>query len=370
MDFKDEIRKLGDRANQVRSQLHTEEATKHALVLPFIQCLGYDVFSPTDVVAELTADFGTKQGEKVDYAIMQNGTPVLLVECKTCGEPLDANGSQLFRYFTAQGAKFGLLTNGIDFWFFTDLERQNVMDAKPFMAFDITQIKDPVIEEVKRFHKSYFDSNAVSNAASELWYVNAVKALMQQEFKTPSEEFVRFVLARGVYEGQKTKSVVERFATIVQRALSQIMADTVSERLQAALSAQSNQEAEEAKKSGDEIPEEDRIETTTTELEAFLIVKSILRRVVSAKRIGYRDHKSYFAVQLDDNSRKPICRLYLEGPSMFIGLFDPEKHETRHKIAGLDEIFSLSEQLEARAREYEGMERALADDRKDHETDH
>jgi len=353
MDFKDEIRRLGERAAQLRSQVHTEEATKHVLVLPFIQCLGYDVFSPADVVPELTSDFGIKKGEKVDYAIVQNGIPVLLIECKPCGEPLDAHGSQLFRYFTAQGAKFGLLTNGIDYWFFTDLERQNVMDAKPFMAFDITQIKDATIEEVKRFHKSYFDSSAVSDAATELWYVNAVKSLMQQEFKTPSEAFVRFVLWKGVYEGLKTKSVVERFTAIVQKALAQMMADTVSERLQAALTAQSNQEAEEAKKLGEEIPEEDRVETTAMELEAFFIVKSMLRRVVAAERIQYRDHQTYFAVQLDNNSRKAICRLYLHGSNGYVGLFDQDKNETRHKIASLDDLFSFGTQLEAKVREYE-----------------
>jgi hypothetical protein len=274
------------------------------------------------------------------------------LSARLAGNPY-AHGSQLFRYFVVQGAKFGLLTNGIDYWFFTDLERQNVMDAKPFMAFDITQIKDATIEEVKRFHKSYFDSSAVSDAASELWYVNAVKSLMQQELKAPSEEFVRFVLYKGVYEGQKTKSVVEHFTSIVQKSFSQMVADMVSERLQTALAAQSKEESLDAEKEAAKTADEKRIETTAAELEAFLIVKSILRRVVAAERIQYKDRQTYFAVQLDNNSHKPICRLYLEGPRWYVGLFDREKNETRNKIASLDDLFSLGEQLEAKVREYE-----------------
>lgn len=356
MDFKDEIHRLGERVVQLRAQLQTEEATKQSLVLPFIQCLGYDIFNPTEVIAEFTADFGTKKGEKVDYAIMRDGVPVLLVECKCCGEHLDTHGSQLFRYFTAQGAKFGLLTNGLDYWFFTDFERQNIMDTKPFMAFDITQIKDATIEDVKKFHKSYFDSGTASEAANELWYVNAVKTVMQQEFKTPSEDFVRFLLSKGVYEGIRTKGVLARFTATVQRSLSQLLLDMVGERLQSALTAQAEAEAEALPSEGvadAQQADERKVETTATELEAFFIVKSILRRTVAPERIGYKDRLTYFAIQLDGNSHKTVCRLYFDGHTSYLGLFDADKHETRQKLKSLDELFEYAGQLETAVKTYE-----------------
>lgn len=77
-DFTDRIRDL---AAQVRIQLpniQTEEATKNALIMPFITALGYNVFNPTEVTPELHADVGLKKGEKVDYAILVDGKPAIL----------------------------------------------------------------------------------------------------------------------------------------------------------------------------------------------------------------------------------------------------------------------------------------------------
>ena len=135
---------LSKRSPQLLEQgtLSTEEATKHALVLPFIQALGYDIFNPTEVVPEYTADFGLKQGEKVDYAIFReesNGEPAMLIECKRVSDPLDVSkASQLGRYFSQTPTHIGILTNGIVYKFFSDIDAENVMDATPFLVIDIT----------------------------------------------------------------------------------------------------------------------------------------------------------------------------------------------------------------------------------------
>ncbi|WP_034378823.1 type I restriction endonuclease, partial [Dehalobacter sp. UNSWDHB] len=137
MDFIDELKQFALRVENLREKITTEEATKNSLILPFFQMLGYDIFDPSEVVPEFTADVGIKKGEKVDYAIFQNGTPIILVEAKWCGEKLDKHGSQLFRYFGTTKAKFGILTNGIIYQFFTDLEEPNKMDEKPFMELNL-----------------------------------------------------------------------------------------------------------------------------------------------------------------------------------------------------------------------------------------
>ncbi len=152
MDFKDQIRLLGDRVIKLKDQVHTEEATKNAFIMPFIRELGYDVFNPSEVTPELVADIGMKQGEKIDYAIMRNGQPIILIECKCHNAQLNVNNaSQLFRYFHTTKAKFSILTNGIEYRFYTDLVEPNKMDEKPFFTFDITEIKDNQIEELKNF---------------------------------------------------------------------------------------------------------------------------------------------------------------------------------------------------------------------------
>ena len=88
MDFKDQIKILADRVSKLKEQILTEEATKNAFIMPFIQALGYDVFNPLEVVPEYITDIGTKKGEKIDYAIFRDGEPILLIECKHWGQDL------------------------------------------------------------------------------------------------------------------------------------------------------------------------------------------------------------------------------------------------------------------------------------------
>lgn len=100
--------------------------------MPFINALGYDVFNPLEVLPEMTCDIGTKKGEKIDYAIMKDDQPILLIECKHWKQDLNLHDNQLLRYFNVSKAKFGLLTNGIIYRFYTDLKEPNIMDDKPF----------------------------------------------------------------------------------------------------------------------------------------------------------------------------------------------------------------------------------------------
>ena len=159
------------------------------------------------MVPEFIADIGIKKGEKVDYAIMKDGLPTILVECKHWGESLDVHNSQLFRYFHTTKARFGLLSNGIIYRFYTDLVEKNKMDEKPFLEFNVTDIKDNQIEELKKFHKSYFDVDNIVNTASELKYMNELKILINQEFQNPTDSFVRH-FAKQIYPGVLTAKLM------------------------------------------------------------------------------------------------------------------------------------------------------------------
>ena len=195
MDFIDDVRTRSDRFAKRIEHLETEEATKSALVLPFIQMLGYEIFDPTEVVPEFTADVGTKKGEKVDYALIQDGKPAILIECKKYGSNLDeAEMSQLLRYFTVTAARFGILTDGIVYRFFSDLDQPNVMDTKPFFEFNILDFTDIQVTELKRFTKSAFAVREIVDAARELKYTTEIKRILAEELAAPSKEFVRFFL--------------------------------------------------------------------------------------------------------------------------------------------------------------------------------
>ena len=353
MDFKDLVRQIGDRVVKLKDNIQTEEATKNAFIMPFIQALGYDVFNPLEVVPEYITDIGTKKGEKIDYAIFRDGQPVILVECKHWAQNLDLHDGQLLRYFHVSKAKFGILTNGIKYKFYSDLVEANKMDEKPFFEFDIAEINDVQIEELKKFHKEYFKIDEILNTASELKYIKEIKGIIHREFKMPSDLFVKFFVNQ-VYPGRATEKVMQQFQEYVRKSCSQSMNEWITDRLKTALSKDNEVELPIAQSTQDNSPvqEEKKIETTVEEMEAYFIVKSILRSKVDASRIAYRDAQSYFSVMLDDNNRKPICRFYFNGSKKMIGIFDASKIETKMELKSLDEIFNHAVALEVMVESY------------------
>lgn len=341
MELYSKLKGLAEKVEQLKDKINTEESTKHAFTLPFINILGYDTFNPTEVVPEFTADLGLKKGEKVDYAIFQNDIPILIVECKNWKENLDVHNSQLFRYFHVTKTRFALLTNGIQYRFYTDLEESNKMDEKPFLEFDITKLKENTAREIEKFHKSKFDVSLIVDNASNLKYTREIKNLIDAEITTPSEDFVR-LFANKAYSGRITSRVLEEFTEIVGKAFNQIISEKVNDRLNSALNKE--QKKQQAEEDVEELPRSD-IETTDEELEAYQIVVAILRRKIDKDRIVHRDTKSYFGILLDDNNRKPICRLHLNSGTKYISLFDEDKNETKEKIESIDDIYRYEEQL-------------------------
>lgn len=347
MDFKDQIKQISERVNKLKDQILTEEATKNAFIMPFLQCLGYDVFNPTEVMPEFICDIGIKKGEKIDYAIFKDGKPTILIECKHWQQNLDVHDGQLLRYFHVSKARFGLLTNGITYRFYSDLVAPNKMDDKPFLEFNITEIKDNQIEELKKFHKSYFDVESIVNTAAELKYTIELKALIMAEFSNPTTELVKHY-AKQVYPSVITAKVLEQFTNLTKKSFSQVISEMITERLKSALDKEKESEKIETHSglpTETSVESENKITTTVQELEAFMIVKSILRKRTPVAKIYSRDAQSYFAVIFEDNNRKPICRLYLNGVKKYIGLFDDQKKETKHELITLDDIYNYSDRL-------------------------
>ena len=341
MEIQAKLKVLSEKIDTMKNQIQTEEATKTAFTLPFINLLGYDIFNPMEVVPEFTADIGLKKGEKVDYAIFQNGAPILIIECKHWQEDLNVHNSQLFRYFHVTKARFALLTNGIEYRFYTDLEEANKMDEKPFLEFNITQLKDSVVSEIVKFHKSNFDEEKIFSNASSLKYTKEIRKVFNQELAEPSDEFVRF-FASKVYNGRLTEKVMVQFKELVQKATNQQISERVNDRLQSALNKEEEKQSEQVMPVEEE---EHKVVTTEEEMEAFRIVVAILRRKIGKERISARDTQSYFGVLLDDNNRKPICRLHFNSSNNYIGLFDANKKETRHPLNSLDNIYNFEKQL-------------------------
>jgi hypothetical protein len=360
-EFKQQIKSLASRIERIKGNIHTEEATKTSLIMPLIQTLGYDIFNPEELIPEYVADVGIKKGEKIDYAIMQGEEPAILIEAKSVNEKLNKHDSQLFRYFGTTKAKFAILTNGIEYKFFTDLDEQNKMDQKPFFVIDMMDLKDVEIMELAKFRKNEFDVANVLTTASELKYTGEIKQYLENQWDEPSDDFIRVVL-NDIYQGVKTKKVIDNFRELVKKSLNQYVNEKVNDKLQKALYTSSENSNIEKQNGGVQIENEetlvgntrmpeDEIHTTEEEIEGYVLVKLILKEEIDPSRVSYRDNKSYFNVLLDDTIRKWVCRLGLNGTNKYIQLNDTNR--TNIKINSINDILDYKKEILDVARQFE-----------------
>ncbi len=346
MNFEEQLKNYVGKIIKMKDSVSTEEATKTSMIMPFFQLLGYDIFNPNEFIPEFTADVGIKKGEKVDYAIILNDEVSILIEAKAINQKLDKHDSQLFRYFGTTRAKFAILTNGLVYKFYTDLEKTNVMDSLPFLEINIDELTDNDIVELKKFHRDNFDVEHILSAASDLKYLSQIKKVIKEEFNNPSDEFVKMILSRDVYTGTKTQTVVDKYRLILKKSLSVYINDLINERLQKAI--QKNEvEIEE-----DFFEEKSEIITTEEEMESYYIIRSILTEYCDSNNIYYKDTYNYFAILFDNKVTKWICRIYLKENVKFIVIPDEDKNEIRYNIDRVSDIYLLKNKLIERLNQF------------------
>lgn len=345
--FKDLLTPLGEKVEATKEQISTEEGTKNSFIIPLFQMLGYDFSNHLEVVSEFIADVGMKKNEKVDYALQKSGKPIILIECKKWKEKLDKHGTQLVRYFTFSVAKFGILTNGIKYWFFTDLDKTNIMDNYPFFTFDITDHTEDDAEFVKLFSKDLYDQQKILEMAKDLVYSREIKNLLHSELKNPTKDFIRYFAEKTYLEKQRgkiTDKVMTQYGELLRKNIPSLLDELISERLIPKSNILDDDNI---------VLDENKIVTTEEELEAYFIVKAICRQKIEANRIAFRDAQTYFAILLDNNRLKTICRVYLNASKKYLGIFDANRQEIKYEINSVDDIFKYSENLFAVLKIYE-----------------
>lgn len=359
-EIKLKLEQLHQRVDALKEQIGTEEATKNAFVMPFIQILGYDIFNPTEVIPEFISDIGTKKGEKVDYVIKRDNEPILIIECKHWKENADAHNSQLHRYYHVSKARFGVLTNGHIYNFYSDLEKPNIMDEKPFFTLDLSNLKDSNIKILEKFTKSGYNLESILDSAESLKYIKAIKLEFDKELEEPSDELVKLLVSR-FFDRPLIASRLAIFKEYTKKATSAYINEKISSRLKDALSINENIPSkgllnlESIDENSDINDKQDKIITTEEELEGFHIIKAILREKVPINRIACRDTKSYFGVLLDDNNRKPLARLHFNSATVkYIELFNNGKDKGEKKlINSVDDIYNYKVEILATFNNYE-----------------
>lgn len=352
MEFEEKIKNFATRVSEIKDSIKTEEATKTSIIMPFFQMLGYDVFNPKEFTPEYVADVGIKKGEKVDYAIILNGELVMLIEAKSVSEVLEKHDSQLFRYFGTSKAKFAILTNGVNYKFYTDLEKENVMDTTPFLDINLEKISDAEIQELKKFQKENFDVNEIFSTASDLKYLGLIKKVLKEEFADPSDEFVKLILNHEIYDGIKTSSIIEKYKLLLKKSINSYINEIINNRLQNAIQKNDDSNFIPDEEIVDE-RQEDKIVTTVEEIQSYYIVKSILSEFCNSRKITYKDTVSYFGILYDNKVTKWVCRIYLKENVKFVVIADENKKEQRYDINNVDDIYKLKDQLLNRLNQFE-----------------
>lgn len=349
MEFEEKMKEFSERVKKLKNSISTEEATKTSLIMPFFSLLGYDVFNPNEFTPEFVADVGIKKGEKVDYAITLNNEVAILIEAKSVNENLQKHDSQLFRYFGTTSAKLAILTNGIKYKFYTDLDETNKMDSTPFLGVDLLDLKESDINELKKFSKEIFDINVVISTASNLKYASSIEKILTEEFSNPSDEFIKLILNKGIYDGIKTQNVIDKYKPILKKSISHYINSLINKRLQNALNTSSTENNEEIETK----TENDKdIITTSEELESYYIVKSILSEFIEPTKLFYKDTISYFGVLYENKVTKWICRVYLKENVSFIIIPDENKNEARYEIQSVNDIYKFKDKLVARLKNF------------------
>lgn len=363
MDFKDQLIQLSEKIAKQKDSIATEEATKNSFIMPMIAALGYDVFNPFEVVPEMDCDL-TKRGDKIDYAIMKDDTPILLIECKHCKQNLDLHSTQLAKYYAASNARFGVLTNGIEYRFYADLEKQNIMDEKPFLVVNMIDLSDTYIEQLKKFHKSYYNEQEILSTAQELQITIQVKELLNKNFQNPDDEFTRYFV-RCINDWKSNAKMIEQYRPIVKKSIASVINDIIADRLNVAIKSEGVSETKQSEEqtasdvseeaTAKELPngvafkdEEKGIVTTQEEIDAYNIIRSILRQYIDVKRIQYTDYKSYFTVNLDGSMWWWICRLYLgKRKKQFCIPKDGYSTNEWVEIESIDDLFKYADRIKS-----------------------
>ena len=358
MDFTDRVKAFAAVVPERLSGIKTEAATQQFLVMPFIQqILGYDAFNPNEVMPEYDANVGASTKFKLDYAIFQNGKPSILIECKCYGDDFgkDREWSQLFSYFVATDARIGILTNGVIYKFYADLEKSNKMDKTPFLELDLLNLKESTVKELAKLTKSSFNVDDAINSASELKYVGGIKDLLKKQIQSPTEDFVRYFFKELCPGNNFAGQLKEDFFAYTRRGIKEFITEEMKHLLDDAVN-----QTEEEKETEPTVEVATKLtDFTEEEQEGYYILKAILSSMVDPSRITYKDTASYCNILLDDNSWKPIVRLHFNNPKrkkLEVFFINAENNRDSEKLSieNINEIYKYSDRFKSIVESYDG----------------
>jgi len=324
LQFRRGLESLALEIKEKKINISNEQETKQHLIIPFIKLLGYDTFNPLEFKLEFTADFGMKKGEKVDYAILKDNKPIIFIEAKPVNEILDKVDAQLSRYFNAfSETRFSIITNGEEYRFFSDTQKQNVMDKTPFLTVNFSNLKESDFQNLVQFKKENYNEENLCNIAQELHDITTINTLLKNLIKNPTDDFIKFLIRAAMPEKTITTKFLERMNPIVKKAISTSILESTEVRIKdQQKDSQKIPTVKDGKKEkpiSSPIPETKSIqpdlikstELTDEELKSFETVKTILKKAGrDISNLTSKDTIYYFSIN-NGLTTKWFLRLYL-----------------------------------------------------------
>ena len=365
VDFADRVKAHTKRVSEFKDVVMSEEGSKLALIVPFLKLLGYDPNDPRVVVPEYCANFGNKKDCKVDFAIKRGDEIVMILESKKVGSPLEgAHEAQLQQYFQSLlSVKIAILTDGVVYKIFSDLDNTNVMDKRPFMVFDFSSVDLSLVPKLEKLCNANFDINTTLLEAQEMKYLGQLKDEIAREMESPSDSLVRHFV-KCVYDHNVTMSVVNEFRPRVKEAFDNYIGSVIKSRLENVIDQTSHTPpVPDATEKAPTVAKEYEIilgnkqvggiETTPQEVEGYFVVRSIVSNVIDPERVFARDTQSYCSIVLDNSNRKPICRLYFNDPNnLQIEIVGRDRKGTIHKLSKVSDIYDHADALRSMVGSY------------------
>ncbi|MFO0951614.1 MAG: type I restriction endonuclease [Isosphaeraceae bacterium] len=291
------VKRVKELAEHVKGN---EQATKQSLIGPLFTTLGYDLTDPRECLPEHRADFGPARSVKpIDWVFSLNGRPVFVVEAKEPSRKLAAYDEQLADYFhKLTECRLGILTNGVQWRFFTDIVNPNVMDKEPFIKWDVINDENPPFDFLTLLQKSQFNTQLIRTFAERKHHQNLLVNELNRLLE-PSNEFVRLAIT-NIETRRMTDAVIDSWKPVLANAIEEWAKQRM---LTLVLSTPRPGDPPQT------APQASRIETTKEELEGFEIIQGLLG---PARPVAYEDTVSYFKIHLVERYTWVICRLYFD----------------------------------------------------------
>ena len=228
MSFNQSLTLLQQQVQRFKHQVPNKEAAKLAFVIPFLECLGYDVRDPYEVKPGFSLGTDSEAAKRVDFCVMVNNAPAFLLACENPNLPLVVSQSPLPESFATFPCKFAILTDGIEYQFYSDLEQDGQLDDLPFFSLDLENISTTQADDLSRFQKHIFNTKEILVAVTTLKFRRDLKEALYQELVNPSEEFI-FHILKSIKIGRVTQKLIEAYRPDVKECIRETLEELVDD---------------------------------------------------------------------------------------------------------------------------------------------